>query len=190
MVEFIGVDYGSKKAGTTALAFLDGEGIALRQCSKKDDADLWLEAEIKSLDPEWVFIDAPLGLPAVYTGAGNDYFYRKADRECKAMSPMFLGGLTARAMKLRDSLKDRHFFECYPGYLARNILEWRDVYNKKVKLGANALGRLEERLPHSLNAEPSNWHQFDAVLCWLSAYRHKEGQSIALGDPAEGLIIV
>ena len=48
------------------------------------------------------------GCPAerVYRGiTGYKIHFRKADHELKAMSPMFLGGLTARAIELSDKMK-------------------------------------------------------------------------------------
>jgi uncharacterized protein len=89
-----------------------------------------------------VCIDAPLSLPGVFTGlAGcDDYFYRASDRALRAMSPMFLGGLTARAMRLANHSASRlarraaqreheqndehghiHFYETYPAEAARRL---------------------------------------------------------------------
>src|SRR5215212_2962102 len=97
-----GVDYGSKLAGTTAIAVLEGNTITVHQSLKKQDADLFLTGLLKKYRPSVVGFDAPLSLPGVYRGMKdkNDYFYRTADRELTCMSPMFLGGLTARAIKL------------------------------------------------------------------------------------------
>ena len=132
--EFIGVDYGSKLAGTTAISYLEEGKIRILQSKKKEDADQFLSELILRLSPKSIFIDAPLSLPAAYHNKGTDYFYRKADRDCKAMSPMFLGGLTARAMKLKAQHADRNFIEVYPAMLARVVLELGEAYAKKEKL--------------------------------------------------------
>lgn len=188
--EFIGIDYGSKMAGTTAVAYLENGKLQLVQSEKKQDADQFLSEIISRLSPKSVFIDAPLSLPSAFYGKGDDYFYRKADRECKAMSPMFLGGLTARAIKLKAQHADRNFYEVYPGMLARDVLDLGEAYAKKDKFSTSHQNALLKHLEFELAEDLSNWHQFDAVLAWLSGLRYKQEISISYGDPTEGLIIV
>lgn len=88
----LGIDYGSKLAGTTAICYQEGDALTIIQSEKKQDADRFINDTVESLKPEQIFIDAPLSLPAAYFGNGDDYFYRDCDRQLKAMSPMFLGG--------------------------------------------------------------------------------------------------
>ncbi|MBK9525389.1 MAG: hypothetical protein IPO39_11705 [Bacteroidetes bacterium] len=97
-----GIDFGSKMAGTTVIAVAGKTTIRLFSSRKNEDADSFLSVLVKEKGIEELFIDAPLSLPGVYRGilSGNDYFFRESDRVLKAMSPMFLGALTARAMKL------------------------------------------------------------------------------------------
>ena len=96
----IGIDYGAKLAGTTAICFEQSGQLKIWQSEKKKDADKFVQESIKQLQPTTVFIDAPLSLPLAYFGEGENYFYRECDKILKGMSPMFLGGLTARAMRL------------------------------------------------------------------------------------------
>ena len=116
-----GIDYGSKLAGTTVICFDENEKLNFRQSEKKQDADAFLEKLISEKQPDSVFIDAPLSLPNAYFGKGEDYFYRKCDREVGGMSPMFLGGLTARAIKLKSKSETPEcpFYEIYPAQLVR-----------------------------------------------------------------------
>ena len=93
MNHFLGIDYGSKVAGTTAICRLTESGQFEFSCSTKGrDADLWIKKAIEEFLPESIYIDAPLSLPGAYYGKESNYFYRQADRELRAMSPMFLGG--------------------------------------------------------------------------------------------------
>ncbi len=63
----IGIDYGSKLAGTTALAYLSPTGVAIPlQSTAKKDADAFILQHLESLPPHQVFIDAPLSLPGKY----------------------------------------------------------------------------------------------------------------------------
>jgi hypothetical protein len=115
----LSIDYGSKLAGTTAVCFEKNNQLHLAQSVKKQDADAWLRQLISTKKPAAVYIDAPLSLPGVYRGEGSDYFYRAGDRAVGAMSPMFLGGLTARAMQLRAAFPAipasvRCCRNCYP----------------------------------------------------------------------------
>lgn len=120
----LGVDYGSKLAGTTAVCYLYSEGNAAFLSSRKgEDADKMLLDFVLKHGPANLFLDAPLSLPLAYfqgTAHGTDFFYRQCDRQLGAMSPMFLGGLTARAIKLSFELKNvgASVFETYPKWQA------------------------------------------------------------------------
>ncbi|HKK77241.1 MAG TPA: DUF429 domain-containing protein [Saprospiraceae bacterium] len=195
MDTWVGVDYGSKQAGTTVLAFAKKGKIHFLQSKKKADADAALHQWIKKLMPGQVFIDAPLSLPLVYREASKDadFFYRRADRELKAMSPMFLGGLTARAMRLVARVEADLpvvFRETYPGYLAK-LLDLPKMRYKKEKVHLPELtNTLCSSYQLQLEKPPANWHQFDALLAYLSGLRYREGAHQTFGDPEEGQIIV
>ena len=111
----LGIDYGSKTSGFTAAASYSSTGtVQVYQSAKGKDADAWLLNLINDLKPKNVAIDAPLSLPGVFIdpSAFNNYNYRACDGITGAMSPMFLGGLTARAMQLSAKLKALKIESC------------------------------------------------------------------------------
>lgn len=192
---WVGVDYGSKLAGTSVLAFAKNGTVHFRQTRKKEDADQALHRWIEEEKPQQVFMDAPLSLPAVYRNDqhGDDYFYRQADRALKAMSPMFLGGLTARAMRLVAGLKENlqiDFHETYPGYLAKLLELPKDQYKKEKKYLPILTDALCRQYPLELNQIPENWHQFDALLAYISGLRFQSGVHQTFGDLEEGQIVI
>jgi len=191
-----GIDYGSKMAGTTVLAYVSDSGqMIFRQSAKKQDADQflldWAEEQER---PAQLFLDAPLSLPSVYQhpDRGSEFFYRAADKEVQAMSPMFLGGLTARAMRLAQDLRHRSWIvrEVYPGHLARTLALKDLGYKKKVGDLPAVLAAFRQKMPGLPEAHPANWHQFDALLAFCSGWRYQKGQHLSFGEPGEGLIIV
>lgn len=187
----LGIDYGSKLAGTTAICYQKDERLIVIQSEKKQDADLFIKEAVNSLQPKQIFIDAPLSLPGAYFGKGEDYFYRACDRELRAMSPMFLGGLTARAMKLTRSLSDKNI-DCYESYPAAFVRENDALitnYNKKSMVSSTLLKALAELVGLEIDSIDS-YHQIDAVLCWLIGRRYFAGEAKIIGDKEEGQIIV
>lgn len=183
-----GIDYGSKMAGTTSICWSKGPSLVIEQSEKKQDADQFLADLFHTNDFDLIAIDAPLSLPAAYRHPDEtDYFFRTADREVGAMSPMFLGGLTARAMRLQSMFAsaERSFIECYPAGLVRQ-LKLEEYYKKDLALFAE---RLAAFLPTSV-PDFTNWHQADSVLAWLSAYRFRTGTHESFGRKSEGVIIL
>jgi len=169
----LGIDFGAKTAGTTAICYAYETTLFVLQSAKKEDADRWLKKQIALLQPKQIFIDAPLSVPsAVKTESGGDFFYRECDRALNAMSPMFIGGLTARAMRLAHEWRNDKIavFETYP----KALLE---------------LGPLDMHIaPYSL-PETTSRHQLDAVAAWASGSRMMHKKEKQVGDPREGLII-
>ena len=184
---FIGIDYGSRKAGTTVLCWKEKGLLHVEQSGKNRDADAFILQRIQKTCPEAVYIDAPLSLPMVYRRSGEDYFYRASDRAVGAMSPMFIGGLTARAMKLKAMLEqiDIKVYEIYPARLVKDI-SIASEYKKDLKTFVKELERKAQITCPSLK----NWHQVDAVLAWYSGLRHQKGISKSYGRREEGTIIV
>ncbi|NJL75030.1 MAG: DUF429 domain-containing protein [Saprospiraceae bacterium] len=192
---FAGVDYGSKLAGTTVVAIWDGKSLQIVQSKKKQDADAFLQAQIRQYQVSWIGLDAPLSLPGVYTQPTQyqDYFYRTGDRLLQAMSPMFLGGLTARAMQLARTLaaEGKYVIEVYPAALAKHF----DLQALDYKNAATSIPKVLEKLiqlftwlPNSLELE--NWHQVDALLALCSTSRYLHQDYLVFGDDREGVIIV
>jgi len=113
----VGIDYGNKYAGTTVICYNSRHEIKFVQSSKNADADSFLLNELTYLNPDLIMIDAPLSLPGVYwlSSEYKDHFFRSCDRELRAMSPMFLGGLTARAISLIKKMNGTEVLETYHG---------------------------------------------------------------------------
>lgn len=194
--QFIGIDYGSKLAGTTTLAYVYQNQLVVKQSARGQNADDWILENTSQLLPKAVFIDAPLSLPQVYTSgvytSGSEYFYRACDRAVQAMSPMFIGGLTARAILLRAKLSEAGIavLETYPSQLVRLLFGHLPDYKKGFASLQDFTAALQNLLPVQLQAPPQNWHQFDGLAAWYSGYRHSVGQSILYGEATEGRIIV
>ncbi|MCA6079226.1 DUF429 domain-containing protein [Fulvivirga sedimenti] len=187
----IGIDYGARQAGTTVACFyLDGSWH-LEQVEKKKDADQFLINVIESVSPSKIFIDAPLTLPEVYGknkfSPDDDFHYRVCDRETGAMSPLFMGGLTARAIRLKTiwEYSGISVMETYPAQLI-NILSLKEFYKKDLIRFQEEFRTIHENLP----SEFKNWHQADAFLAWFSGYRFSEGNNKTYGNTNEGTILV
>ncbi|WP_242918178.1 DUF429 domain-containing protein [Pontibacter liquoris] len=192
----VGIDFGARLAGTTALAAVNGQQVQVWQSESGQDADAFILELVRRLSARVLFIDAPLTLPAVYvqgTGASAaDFFYRAADKEVQGMSPMFLGGLTARAMKLRAELAPHGIavLETYPRQLVRLLFPDLQGYKTTAAALPAFSEALQQLLPFPLKEPVRNWHQFDSLLAWYSGYRHLQRQAVLYGEATEGRIIV
>lgn len=185
-----GIDYGSKLVGTTCVAWLKEGQLKIIQSAKNQDADEWILTQLENESMDQIFMDAPLSLPpAFHDPLSDEFFYRAADRALKAMSPMFLGGLTARAMRLKKiwTSKGLTVLETYPAALARELA----LHDYK-----NNLSPCTAQVSHLLKAdnirlasEPQNWHQFDALLAWCAGMRWNKNQARVMGDDAGRIII-
>lgn len=181
-----GIDYGSKLAGTTCICYNLNDKLNILQSEKKSDADALILDWVKQSKPKLVMLDAPLSLPLVYTDiSGSDYHYRACDRELKAMSPMFLGGLTARAMKLRMQLSSFTILETYPKQVKFHRFAGIPGYKDNIEAYANQLGKT---LPFEILTPITNWHQVDSVLAWVAGWHYRNGNGQSIGEEREGLI--
>jgi predicted nuclease with RNAse H fold len=188
----IGIDLGSQLSGNTVVAYVENNVVFFQRSKKNKSSDDFLISLIQHLQPQHIFIDAPLSLPGVYSGKPgfNDYFYRKCDRRVRAMSPMFLGGLTARAIKLKDMFPETEFHESYPGGLARHLkidelgykMRTANITSVKEVLEANSGLKTKDKSNLS-------WHHIDAFLTLLIAQRYFSDTHQSFGDPNEGQII-
>jgi predicted nuclease with RNAse H fold len=189
----VGIDYGNKYAGTTVICYNSRNQIKFVQSSKNADADSFLLNELAYLKPDLIMIDAPLSLPGVYWLGSEyrDHFFRSCDRELKAMSPMFLGGLTARAISLIKKMNGTEVRETYPRKLV-HILQLPEAGYKqdKQELGsfADQLNRISD--VRFNEAQITSWHHVDAFLALLSGLRYMKKDDQRYGIPEEGIIIV
>jgi predicted nuclease with RNAse H fold len=192
-----GIDYGSKLSGNTVIAILDVNKIYFLSVEKNVDADQFIKNAARHFRPEFIFLDAPLSLPGLYSGlTGSDYHFRQADRELNAMSPMFIGGLTARAIQLKHELEQElptKFYETYPRAQAKNFdLEKLGYKGSKSEL-LTCRNTLRDQLNRSLFIDCQDiktWHHLDALLALFTAMKFVSGQALPFGNPKEGLIYV
>ena len=190
-----GIDYGNRYAGTTVICYNSAHKVRFVESHKNSDADTFLLTELGFIQPDIIMIDAPLSLPGVYwlENGYSDHFFRKCDREMNAMSPMFLGGLTARAMGLKKRMNGmgNKMIETYPRKLVQ-VLNLPESQYKK----ANA--SLEDFVDHlfntfgvSINKDTiSSWHHIDALLAFYSGIRHLEKKTLVFGAWEEGEVYV
>lgn len=192
----LGIDYGSKLAGTTGIAWsYNRKDIFFAQSKKGKDADAFIKNEIARLQPGQIYIDAPLSLPGVYKSLPGfeNFFYRQADRELGAMSPLFLGGLTARAMQLAAYLAVDKIscIEVYPAALAHELGIKSKGYKKEKSSFSVLLAILCQKYELKLPSEmPLSWHCFDALLALLTGLRIERQLVKVYGNEAEGFIYV
>ena len=189
----VGIDYGNKYAGTTVICYNSRHKIKFVQSSKNADADSFLLNELAYLHPDLIMLDAPLSLPGVYW-LGSDYkdhFFRSCDHELKAMSPMFLGGLTARAISLIKKMNGTEVKETYPRKLV-DILHLPDAQYKHSKQNIWPFTeQLQTISGVQFNAaQISSWHHVDAFLAFLSGLRYLEKNNQEFGIPEEGVVFV
>ena len=188
-----GIDYGSKMAGTTVIAYQESAGdIRLVQSAKNQDADQMILNQVELLKPDLVGIDAPLSLPGVYTGLEGceDYFYRQSDKQAGAMSPMFLGGLTARAMRLKKQLNERgvEVIEVYPVKSATQLDLQRFGYRKKEVKTEELLNSLKTVGLQVDLSQSYRSHDIDALLAYRTTVQFTQGEALQFGAEREGII--
>ena len=184
----MGIDYGSRFAGTTACCYLEGRKLQCYQTSKKQDADEFVLVHISHYGADLIGIDAPLSLPIAYfEDKSSDYMFRRADRELKAMSPMFLGGLTARAMRLQHSVSPQvKLIEVYPAATVRHRYpELMAVYKKDLD---TAIKIIRDVLAPIHLKDITSWHTFDALLAWYITALYTTGGARSAGVETEGII--
>ncbi len=193
---WVGIDYGAKLAGTSVICRRTNTGFEFYCSEPKKDADQFIYQTVIELKPSQVFLDAPLGLPIRYQSKNkkesDSYFYRKCDEETGAMSPLFLGGLTARAIQLKDRFESQNIkvFETYPGNLWRQFNLNQLQYKKDLMHIEACYHAIDSKYPKPNLKQLRNWHMFDSWLAWLSGWRFENQSHISYGDASEGLILV
>ena len=188
-----GIDFGKKFSGNTIICEKNKDQLEFIRAGKNQDADKFILQTIEDRNPNLIFIDAPLSLPGVYhdNNIYDDYFYRLCDRQLGAMSPMFLGGLSARAIRLKHNieLKGIEVKETYPKTLAKQFklkeygyrLHKRNIEQCSEILDQTSLIEIDKK-------QIITWHHFDSLLALLSAVRYNLGLHFTHGDKEEGLI--
>lgn len=197
MSTYFGIDYGSKFTGNTVIAILQDMQILFMEVDKKVDADQFIRNAAEHFEPDWIFLDAPLSLPMVYSNPakGGNYHFRQADLECRAMSPMFLGGLAARAIELKDQLEEMgiRVYETYPRIRAKSLGLEPLGYKAKKSAIASCVAQIKKGLSPKLELDPADlktWHHVDALLALLSAMAYESDDCKIYGNQEEGRIYV
>lgn len=189
---WVGIDFGAKLSGNTSVAWHEKNKIQVAKVAKGEDADSWLEKVIQQLTPKIICIDAPLSLPAGFYKQGDDFFYRQCDRELHAMSPMFLGGLTARAMRLANlwTMNSIKVYEIYPKALIQYV-HFSLLYKyKNLNDISSFIHELSVFYPVAFPQNSLSWHDVDAILAWCTGWRIQQKIALKFGNDKEGVITV
>lgn len=185
-----GIDFGARRSGNTVIANAVEGRVVFYQVEKGADTDAWMEELVEELEPQLIAIDAPLSLPLGWCGGEGDLFYRECDSELKAMSPLFLGGLTGRAVKFARQLKSLKVsvIEAYPKGFVNHLLQ--GVCPHSARDVRQILAQLPEGVELELEENPTNDHQMDALMALVVAIRYEAGMANGYGKRDEGLIWV
>ncbi len=192
--EILGIDLGNKGSGNTALCFLSKNKLHFKQTQKGEDEFTLILNTIEKYSINLVCIDAPLSLPGVYFDINkfHDYMYRECDKACKAMSPMFVGAFTARAIQLKNllKLKNINVIEVYPKKLIEtlNLIAYYPK-KKENKIPDKLIRKIKKEITYSFT-HPNTPHQLDALLCWYSGFRYLNKKNLKFGNKKEGIIII
>jgi len=197
MKTFFGIDYGSKLTGNTVIAIFQDDHILFMDIDKGVDADNFILNAADHFKPELIFIDAPLSLPGVYRelNGKDNYHFREADIELKAMSPMFLGGLAARAIELKSHLEEKgcEVYETYPRIMAERFKLKALGYKGSLTGLKSCVKEVGSKINSDISFDATDittWHHLDALLALMSAMKHDLGQSQRFGDIREGQILI
>jgi len=190
----VGIDLAGSEKRNTGFCLMDSSMSCSTGVLHTDDEIL---GHTLAAEPSVVSIDAPLFLPKgrkSIEDRGPPHF-RECDRELLRMHirffPISLGPmrmLTTRGMKLRATLEGRglEVIESFPGAI-QDILHMPrkqaglPLLARALTDYGVALGRPEGEL---------NGDELDAVTSALVGLLYKRGKYRAIGDPAEGLMIL
>ncbi len=191
----VGIDLAGSERRPTGICVLEGRRAEVRVVQTDDEI-------LKAVgdDAQVVAIDAPLSLPKGRcclrddcSCAGQSHF-RICDLELRRMKikffPITLGPmrqLTLRGLALKEKLEKRGFrvFETYPG-AAQDI--WEIPRHKDPRGLKEGLKRFKV-VGNWLRPGVTN-DELDALTCALVAREHMERNTIVIGDPEEGLMIL
>jgi predicted nuclease with RNAse H fold len=103
---------------------------------------------------------------------------------------MFLGGLTARAIKLKAEWNEKGIdvWEVWPRKLAQIYKLDSELYKKDMRNVEIYSDFLRSKAVFKREVSIKNWHQVDAVLAYLSGLRILNELAMSFGDPEEGMI--
>lgn len=190
-----GIDFGAQSAGTTAICYgnIGDELIIVRSVKKQSADEMIVDFYSSCPSVSLIGIDAPLSVPTGVRGTGDQFLFRPCDRQLSAMSPMFLGGLTARALKLQHDLnkiRKSEIIEVYPKALVNKVChpDIRSIYKSKDHLNDFVLA-IEYQFNIKVKQPLKDWHETDAVLAWISTYRYSIKAHVQFGDESGWIIV-
>ena len=205
---FLGIDLTGSGRRPSACALLDAGGGVLNVGYLGDDADILRLVERRA--PRYVALDAPFGLPrglccieeSCPCSPESPEPGRACERELASRYgiPCFwttkrtiIKAMVYRAIALRAALEERgvEVLETYP-YAIKVQLFGRRLPRKTTAEGAAYLRRrLLALLPTLAPWVETLGHDLcDAVVAAYAAVLHDRGETVMLGDPAEGAMVI
>lgn len=190
----VGIDLAGSEKRNTGFCLMDRNMSCETMVLHADDEILAHTLEAK---PAVVSIDAPLFLPKgrkSIEDRGPPHF-RECDKELLRMHirffPISLGPmrmLTTRGMRLRAALEEHglEVIESFPGAI-QDILH---MPRKQAGLPLLARALIDYGVVLGKPAGELNGDELDAVTSALVGLLYREGNYRAIGDPAEGLMIL
>ncbi len=184
-----GIDLAAKEQNNTGVCILSTR--ASLKLVRGDEALIW---EIKNAKPEVVAIDAPLTLPKGRCCLKQDCKCRTqganlrlADKELisrgyRVFPPAFawMKNLTERGVRL-SRLLGRYSYRVIEVHPRTSLLalKWKeaDVYEYLKREGYGEV-------------KTKNKHEFDALICAITALLYLKGETIQVGSMEEGQIVV
>lgn len=193
----IGIDLTGSERRPTGICVLQGKDASLSLFSSDEDIIRIVEANRGGL----VSIDSSLSLPAGRCCVKDSCECRKYGimRECERILRkrgirvyptliQSMQNLTLRGIRLAQTFRDMDFtvIESYPG-AAQDILHFprKKIDLRQLETDLMAMGIL----PHS-DREPVTHDQLDALTSALVGYFYLAGQYEAIGNEAEGYLIL
>lgn len=193
-----GIAYGSKLSGNTVISIMKNNKIYFLDVDENVDCDEFILNAARHFKPEIVYINAPLSVPAVYkcVNGFKDHQFRKADKELCSISPMIIGGVTARAIELKEKLEaelETKVYETCSKSQAKNYCLDQHGYKKNGLHLVSCRNHIGAQLSKKVMfdcTDVKTWNHLDAFLSLITAMRFVMGMANSHGDPDEGLIYV
>lgn len=185
----VGLDLAANPANASALAVLDGRAFVALGEAAADDA---LVAAVQEHRADVVAVDAPLTPP---DGRSGTYANRAAERALRAagypaLPPSRLGSLTFRGIALARRLRAAGLdvVEVFP---RATLMRLGHRYGG-AKQDAREVAAARDFLARHVAGLPplASDHAVDAVAAALTGALHLAGETEALGDQAEGVVVV
>jgi predicted nuclease with RNAse H fold len=184
-MRLLGIDLGGRTTGKTAVSFLDTnqkevilysrEYIA-EKCGKSDKEFI---SFIESFNADVIGIDAPLSLPDFKS---ENYLYRNCDKKLKALSPMTLGEITARAIYIKENLSCPNVFEVYP----KTLMELHKINHKGYKRDQNLQNFIWKYLNDNYELKfpeiEMNEDNLDCIMAVLILYHFDKKKYMVVND--------